>query len=268
MSEPNGAALRRQRELLGLSLEQASAGTGLTSDAIAALESDLPHRLTRGAYGDAYRRTYALFLERVSAGDTAAPTVTGRIAPATWPGAPDEDPEAPERRAERPTPRVAGSPRVPSVGAGGAGRAAAGDDTSDLAVAEREAEPAAAGAGLPLPFVRALAAVTTLVALGLGLWKLSQLWPDAPGQGPISVVVKVKLQRNARLAVTVDGQVVQDREFAGREEATFQGRERVAIDVPSVDALRVWFNDRPIDPRGQVGTPRTLVFLPGGDALR
>jgi hypothetical protein len=252
-----------------LTLEQASAGTGLTSDAIAALESDLPHRLTRGAYGEAYRRTYALFLERVSAGDTAAPTVTGRIAPATWPGAPDDDPEAAESPAERPPPRVAGSPRVPSVGARGAGRAAADDDSSDLAVAEREAaDPAVAGARLPLPFVRALAAITTLVALGLGLWKLSQLWPDAQGQGPIAVVVKIKLQRNARLAVTVDGQVVQDREFAGREEATFQGRERVAIDVPSVDALRVWFNDRPIDPRGQVGTPRTLVFLPGGDALR
>jgi hypothetical protein len=57
-----------------LDVAAASAGTGLVAGAIAALESDQPHRLTRPPYGDAYRRTYALFLDRVASGETQAPT--------------------------------------------------------------------------------------------------------------------------------------------------------------------------------------------------
>ena len=73
MSQLTGAELRRRRELLGLTIEQVSVGTGLTRDALHALEGDATHRLTRGPYGDAYRTTYALFLDRVEAGDTAVP---------------------------------------------------------------------------------------------------------------------------------------------------------------------------------------------------
>ena len=53
MLQLSGAELRRRREQLGLTIEQVSVGTGLTRDALAALEGDQSHRLTRGAYGDA-----------------------------------------------------------------------------------------------------------------------------------------------------------------------------------------------------------------------
>lgn len=234
MSQPKGAELRRRREALGMTLEQVSGGTGLTRDALSALESDEAHRLTRGAYGEAYRSTYALFLDRVAAGDTAVPT---------WP----------DTRGD-----TRGATVVSDRGA----------DT-EVAVAEREPLPPPPAPRVPLPVVRALAATTTLffiamLVVGAGRFLRS----GGPAAGPPTVVVKLKMQRNVKVGVLVDGVLVQDREFAGREEATFSGRTRVEVNVPSVDALRVWFNGRPIDPRGQVGTPRSLVFLPGGEELR
>jgi transcriptional regulator with XRE-family HTH domain len=236
MLQLSGAELRRRREQLGLTIEQVSVGTGLTRDALAALEGDQSHRLTRGAYGDAYRKTYTLFLDRVESGDTAVPpTSTEADIPSTWSN---------ERTAR-----------------GGA---------SDIAEAEREvAAPELRPARVPLPAVRAVAAVTTLGLVALLGWQATRELRESDGAGgPPGIEVKLKLQRNAHLRVEVDGKQVLDRELAGREEASFAGRERVAIDVPSSDVLRVWFNGRPIEPRGQLGRPRTLVFLPGGEELR
>lgn len=233
MLQLTGAELRRRREQLGLTIDQVSVGTGLTREALLALEGDQAHRLTRGPYGDAYRKTYTLFLDRVEAGDTAVPpTRTESHPPSTW----SEE----------------------------------GDPRDDIAEAEREAVPVEAVAPrVPLPVLRAAAAITTVGAVLLIGWQVSREVRGGEGQGGAPAVeVKVKLQRNAHLKVEVDGKQVLDREMAGREEAAFAGRQRVAIDVPSSDVLRVWFNGRPIEPRGQLGRPRTLVFLPGGEELR
>jgi hypothetical protein len=49
--------------------------------------------------------------------------------------------------------------------------------------------------------------------------------------------------------------------FAGREEGTWSGSERVELDVPRLDLVTVTFNGRAVDPRGEQDHPRTLTFV-------
>lgn len=225
MTDTSGAALRQRRERLGVSRLQVSKAIGLTVEALAALEAGTPHKLTRPPRGELYRKSYAAYLDRVAAGRTVVPSEMAAGATSRLTGPID--------------------PSSPS------------EVTSPIHVEGDSLR-------VPLSVVRVVAALSTLIALGLVGWGLSDLArrPAAPA-APGAVQVRLVLQRNAHLIVHVDGVVVEDRMFSGREEVTFEAARDVDVWVPDIEAAHAWFNGRRIEPRGKTGVPRTLAFSLG-----
>jgi hypothetical protein len=76
-----------------------------------------------------------------------------------------------------------------------------------------------------------------------------------------TIRVKLQLQRNASLVVWVDGTKRVERLFEGSEEVEFTALERIDVDIPSIEAVRVWFGDRRVSPLGRKGRPRRLTFI-------
>lgn len=232
----DGTALRRRRERLGLSLEQVSDGTKVPVDYLRALESGDVSRIPQGPYAERYASAVDALLSRVAAEGPMA--IDGAIEPSAW--------------------SEAGS--LPTVD---------GEDAGPLSEPVIHTRPVPAGEPLPEPRVpvallRRVATVTMVIAGLLIVWETAfrwKPWRAVTGEAPAKVVVRVKVRENARLSVRVDGLLVEDRVFAGREEATWSGRERVELDLPRLDLVAVSFNGRNVDPRGEQDHPRTLTFI-------
>lgn len=259
MVEGVGASLRNRREELGLSSAEVASALGLDRAAFAALEEGRRHAVLRPPLGATYLSAYATLLDAYERGE-ALPRARVGAAPVT-PSVPGEG-----------TPTFFGSER-PSQAGTDAGRATrltegvtyggeAAPTWPDIELAERAAAPPAAE-GLGWSQVRRLASASVVLAVLL-LVVMLVVELRSPGFFTAEPVeVRVQLQRNAHLKVWVDGALVDDRDFAGRAEGKWVGQREVALEVPAVEVVRIWFGDRVIEPRGRVGTPRRLVFLPG-----
>jgi hypothetical protein len=73
----------------------------------------------------------------------------------------------------------------------------------------------------------------------------------------------VVLQRTAPLAAWVDGALVAQGTYVGKQEVALSGRRRIELDVADIADVRLWMNDRELQPQGELGVPRRLTFVAG-----
>jgi hypothetical protein len=138
-----------------------------------------------------------------------------------------------------------------------------------------EAPPPPTPSGPPLWLARATALIAVVLLLGVVGWRVGGPDPvarlaaaaarfgGAPEPGTVApdqhVVVHTK--RPVALRVTVDGEIALDREVASGERLEFDARDRISIDVPAVDAVKVEYNGDAIVPQGRQDEPRRLEFV-------
>ncbi len=231
MADTKGSELRRRREALGLALAAVAEATGIPAEYLQALEADELRRIPPG-YAERYRRVAARHLDRLEEYGPAA------TEPSTWGSEPGTGP-------------------VPTPEGGDAPASVSRVHTRPLPEVEREPRR------LPLSWVRGIAVLTTVAFVLVLFTQVRQMWMAAsvPASGEPPVVVKVRLLRNARLRVEVDGREQAHRLFSGAEEATFVGRHEVAVDIPDIAVVDFWMDGRRIWPRGRRGRERTLRFF-------
>lgn len=133
----------------------------------------------------------------------------------------------------------------------------------------RSSVPEFDGGGVPLWVPRLAGLVAVFAVLLLIGWQLLAPKLASPPKkraqtGPDQKVT-VYTRRNAQITVRADGEVVFDKMMTGDESRTFRARDRIEIDVPSVEIVRLNWNEVSYVPQGRQDTPRTLVFIDDGE---
>lgn len=233
MTQSAGAELRRRRAALGWTVDHVATRLAIPADLVSALEDGDARRLPPGPYTEAHLRAYRRELDRA-----------------------EQDPSAEDPAASGAWAVDQGPPSLPTPD---------GDEgpASQPVIRVAEAEPEAVAPSLPLRTVRTIALVSTsvaaLLALVLGGTLVERIRArPAVDDGWVDVVVE--LRRTARLRVEVDGRLAAHREFAGGDRLAWRGREKVSVDVPSVDLVRVAVDGQDVSPRGRQDSPRRLTF--------
>ena len=114
----------------------------------------------------------------------------------------------------------------------------------------------------PLSQVRAIAAVPVVAVLLLVGWQGWSWWSSLPPPPDLpDLEVEVIARRNTQIAIEVDGKGIIDRTVAGSERIVVTGRERVSVEVPATQDVRVQYNGERIVPQGRQDAPRRLVFI-------
>lgn len=134
---------------------------------------------------------------------------------------------------------------------------------------------------LPLWTVRAVAAAAVLCLLLLVGWQ-ARTWKtkgsaapadsDAPAEVAPPVAppppppagdqkVSLKAMREAKVRVTADGKLKVERTLVPGEVVEVTADERIEVELPAVEAVRVTYNDQDVIPQGRQDEPRRLVFI-------
>ena len=221
-----GRSIRRRREQRALTLDDVQKATGIPTTHLQAIEDGRLDDLPAGPYRKAFVQQVRAHLEL----DRPDP-------PRDAPAAPDE-PEDVVQVAER----VEASPTDD------AGRAQV-----PLWIVRRVAQVAAVG--LVVLGVRQFTSVT-LPAVEKHLPAPPIVPPDPPD---LNLVLTV--QQAAPIVVRVDGTETVSRRFAPGERIEAAGRERVEIELPRVEAVKISYNGISVTPQGRQDEPRTVRFI-------
>ena len=119
--------------------------------------------------------------------------------------------------------------------------------------------------GLPLWIPRAAGLTAVFIALALIAWiqVVPRLLPDSKPKvaAKPDQTLTVFARRTVPITVRVDGEVVYQKLLAGEQEKVFHAFERIEIDLPSVEVVKLAHNGISIVPQGRQDHPRTLVFI-------
>lgn len=117
---------------------------------------------------------------------------------------------------------------------------------------------------LPLGAVRALAVLSLLALLGVGVWTLvERTGMTLPLPVDPTHEVRVEALRNVHVRVRVDGEVREDRDLPGGAVVEHVGQDRVEVEVSEVGGVAIRWNGREVAPVGVAQRPRRLVFVDG-----
>jgi hypothetical protein len=124
---------------------------------------------------------------------------------------------------------------------------------------------------LPLVAVRGIAGLMVLaMALAIG-WQVDQRWGTPAAASPAVRVapvadrhVAVTARRSVELTVAVDGGPPQEQAVAGGDTVRLDAFDRIEVDVPALEAVRVELDGVAIVPQGRQDAPRKLVFVDDG----
>lgn len=124
----------------------------------------------------------------------------------------------------------------------------------------------------PLWAVRATAFLAVAGVLALAIWQVFSghfdgAFSAAEGMvgGPAAEaplqVVRLVPTREASFHVEVDGEEAFDGRLPRGDGRTFQGRDRIVVELSGAGDARIEYNGEPIRPQGRQGVPRRLVFI-------
>lgn len=224
--------LREARARSGMSLEEASRRTRIPLKWLDALERGDHAAFPAGPFLAGYTRQYRAFL-----------------------GLPERAPEPPP-----PPPRVEPEPPPPPRMKGLV------PPEEELTEAVRRQPEETTEAILVRRNTPRLLAVGGLAALGLVLVGklLAEAFPEAAatlGEEP-DQVVSLALDDEMKVRVVADGRVVSDGPL-GVTTATphvFRAHDRLELDLPTLEGVRIRYNGEPLNPLGAQSRPRRLVF--------
>ena len=132
-------------------------------------------------------------------------------------------------------------------------------------VSVTEASPVRAPERVSWPIQQAVVGGIVAAFLVVGGWQISRLAPRAEQASTIAAApdqhVTVQAQKEGRIRILVDGEVVVDRRVQPGESLEVAGHDRVEIDLPSVETARVHYNGDAVVPQGRQDAPRRLVFI-------
>jgi len=138
------------------------------------------------------------------------------------------------------------------------------EDHLDLPLGARVAAPVDTST-VPLWAVRWVAGTAVLLVFGMVGW---QTWRPSADSTPEPEVLtevpalelRLRPRRSVPMRVTVDDAVAHDGDVAGGQELSFAG-DRIAVELPAVDAVRLEYDGQAIVPQGRQDAPRRLVFI-------
>jgi hypothetical protein len=120
---------------------------------------------------------------------------------------------------------------------------------------------------IPVGWVRVIAGVSAIAAvLAMAIHVSARGAPGAPRPAPAPAVAQadqhlvLQARQTVDLVVRVDGETVTRRQVPGGERLKFHAHDRIEVDVPAVDAVKLEFNGETIVPQGRQDVPRRLVF--------
>ena len=120
---------------------------------------------------------------------------------------------------------------------------------------------------IPVHWVRIIAGVSGIAAVvAMAVHVSARGAPGAPRPAPVSAVAQadqrlvVQARQTVDLVVRVDGETVTRRQVPGGERLKFNAFDRIEVELPSVDAVKLEFNGEAIVPQGRQDVPRRLVF--------
>lgn len=230
--DPHFASLRPRREQLGLTVEQLATELRISAEHLRALEDGRTRDLPEGPFAFGWLREYRQRLGLDA--ETGAP---------------------PERRATNPIDDE-DSPATP---------------TPAPFVRQHSDRPVVVDppSGPPLWLVRgiAIAAIAALIgSIGYEIftkWRPAGGEPSATGDAP-DQHIELRAQKTTKLRVLIDGDVVFDKQLPNGEKLTFDARDRIELDLPSVESVKIEYNGSSIMPQGRQDEPRKLVFIDDG----
>jgi hypothetical protein len=85
----------------------------------------------------------------------------------------------------------------------------------------------------------------------------SEVASEVPGPNQVSIQMRL----SSAMTVIVDHQVLHDRVFSGGEVIEVSAEERVEIEIPAVNRIRVTHGGKSVVPQGNQHIPRRLVFI-------
>ena len=120
---------------------------------------------------------------------------------------------------------------------------------------------------IPVGWVRAIAglsAVAAVVAMAVHVSARGAPGAPRPAAAPAADQADqhliVQARQTVELVVRVDGETVTRRQVPGGERLKFHARDRIEVELPAVDAVKLEFNGEAIVPQGRQDVPRRLVF--------
>lgn len=219
-----GRRLRERRERHGRSLDDAHAALRIPVAHLAAIEEGRLDKLPEGPVRDGFVRQYTAWID-------------GFGGPATEPASDPDLIQVAEYVGTEPEEEYVPPPPSP----------------------------------IPLTAVRVIALVAAATLVILGGWQLwhqtlpaveASLPAPAPKEaGPPDQKVSVTAEKAADLRVVVDGAVALERRVTPGETLEFEGRDRVEVDVPGAEAVKIRYNGELVSPQGRQDEPRRLVFI-------
>lgn len=251
-----GEHLKREREMRGVSLEEISAATRISTRFLEALENEQWERLPGGVFNRGFVRAVAHFL------GLSEENLVAEYAMAT-----DDKPQVAvwlDAAAPRPGRRTGIWVAAVLVGVGAAAW-----------FAYRQAIPWMNAGREPVPAVPSSATAPVPAAVPA---------PSAPGVQPAALPeaaappsstpleLKIEAGRPTALTVIADGKTVFEGRIEAGEQKMFQARQRFDVSAGNASALLLDLNGRTVPPLGPPGepgrvtlTPSDLKKIPGGE---
>lgn len=234
--------LREARERAGLSVEEASKRTRIPQRYLEALERGDHSVFPPGPFLSGYTKQYRGFLGLPERPPPPEPTP---LRPAPLPSPAPAPAAAPPKRPD-PADELTEAVR----------RAPQDELTETTATVRRN------WARLALVGAAVVAGIAILIKVAAGAFPaVSETLGEKPDQQ-----VTLALDEEMRVRVIADGRVVADGPLAPTTNTphVFGAHDKLEIDLPTLDGVRLRYNGEPLTPLGAQARPRRLVFVDDG----
>jgi cytoskeleton protein RodZ len=235
-----GEHLRREREMRGVSLEELSSATRISTRFLTAIESGQWEELPGGAFNRGYIRSASRYLGLDEDGMVAEYSLETNVAPVNLPAASKRRLSSAARRRPRAGARKASAwTRFAMLAAAGIALIGGGWFAGPKIVHRLRARTAGATAANPS------AAPAT---------------PTAAPVAPAALALTVQAVSPSRVVVRADGKQVFQGYMRAKEQESFRAQQEFTISTNDARAVRLELNGQPVAPMGLAGQPGSITL--------
>jgi cytoskeleton protein RodZ len=261
-----GEHLRREREMRGVSLEELSSATRISTRFLTAIESGQWEELPGGAFNRGYIRSASRYLGLDEDGMVAEYSLETNVAPANLPAASKRRLSSAARRRPRAGARKASAwTRFAMLAAAGIALIGGGWFAGPKIVHRLRARTAGAPARhegfvrarTPSPRPSGPAAATGATAANPSA---APATPTAAPVAPAALALTVQAVSPSRVVVRADGKQVFQGYMRAKEQESFRAQQEFTISTNDARAVRLELNGQPVAPMGLAGQPGSITL--------